>query len=289
MKKRIAAMVILYHFDETNIEAIKSYANQVDCIYAFDNSEQSEEALLKKLLCIENLIYITEHQNRGLSKPINQIANRALEEGFEYLITFDQDSVSSEDMIIRMLEFLDRFPKKNEVAIVAPFINNAKLGLGVPIAEYAYYDRVIQSGALHNLFILKEIGGYDEKLFIDQVDFEYCARALMNNKKIIKLYTATLTHNIGDKGVISKYIDGKSVTGNKYSAIRYYYMARNTLYCGKKYKHINPPYYAATKRTRLVQRKSLQYEAERKDKRKAILWGYIDYYLGYMEKCKRNF
>lgn len=286
VNEKIAAMVILYHYTEQNIQAIESYVGQVEKVYCFDNSEIEQIDLKCKLLRNTNVEYLTCHQNIGLSVAINKVAQRAISEGFQWLITFDQDSRASKNMIVVMRDFLAKHKQIDKIGIIAPVIDDGKTKFGIQVSEYSYYDRVIQSGAMHNLEILKKVKGYDEKLFIDQVDFEYCIRLLQEGYKIIKLNRAILIHNFEDKEAKVQYIKGKRYTLNKYSPIRYYYIVRNNLFCGKKYKRVFRPYYAETKRNIEILCKTLRYEEEKRNKRKAIVVAYIDYYLGRMGKCK---
>ena len=124
---------------------------------------------------------------------------------------------------------------------------------------------------MHNLEILHKLDGYDENLFIDQVDFEYCIRLIKNQYKIVKLNKAILIHNIEDKESEVKYINGKRYLLNKYPPIRYYYIIRNNLYCGKKYRDVFRPYYAETRRNMEVIRKTVWYDKDKLIRIKTII------------------
>lgn len=285
MSEKVAALVILYHYTETDISAINTYASQVEKIYCFDNSEKEDLQLKEKLLKLPGVEYMTYHENIGLPKAINLVARKAIEEKFTWLITFDQDSRATENMVRIMCDFAEAFPKINQVGVIAPLINDGKSKFGIPVSEYSYYDRVIQSGAMHNLDAWEKVSGYDEALFIDQVDLEYCMRLLKNDYKIIKLNRAVLIHNVEDEKAEVRYIDGKKYTINKYSPIRYYYIIRNNLYCGKRYKNVFRPYFAETERNIEILLKTVSFEQDKNMKRKAIICAYIDFYLGRMGKC----
>lgn len=283
---QVAALVILYHYSQINIEFISSYADQVGRVYCFDNSENENPELERELLKIENLTYISYHQNMGLPKAINIVSHKAMEEGYKWLTTFDQDSQVDKMMIPTMRDFISNFDKIEDVGIVAPVIEDGKTQFGIPVSEFSYYDRVIQSGAMHNLEILHKLDGYDENLFIDQVDFEYCIRLIKNQYKIVKLNKAILIHNIEDKESEVKYINGKRYLLNKYPPIRYYYIIRNNLYCGKKYRDVFRPYYAETRRNMEVIRKTVWYDKDKLIRIKAIICAYIDYACNRMGQCK---
>ena len=104
-KTKIAALTIVYHPQQENLEAIKTYVNDVDKLYVFDNSEDTNIQIKNEIEKLENTEYITRNENLGLPIPINLIAQKAREEGYEWLITFDHDSKASEGMITNMRKF----------------------------------------------------------------------------------------------------------------------------------------------------------------------------------------
>lgn len=276
---KVAALIILYHFDANNVDYVEKYNKQVDKVYCYDNSESSDPALVLRLQQLPNLEYAADHENRGLPYAINRIAQKAIAEDFQWLITFDQDSEPMPDMIPNMIQFAQHYKKIDETGIIAPLIQDGKTEFGIPAAPYSFYDKVYQSGAMHNLHILEKIQGYDEKLFIDQVDYEYCIRLILNGYKIIKLNNAILQHNRDDNAAKLEYRKGKRYYRNKYSAIRCYYIVRNNLYCGKKYKELNRPYWADTRRNIEVIMKTACMESLKGKKMKAIICGWLDYLL----------
>ena len=288
-KESIAALVILYNYNYEVIENIKSYSGSVSKVYVFDNSDMKvDQNLYLELIKIQNLLYFTENENKGLAYPINFIAEKAKKEDIKWLITFDQDSYLEQDAIIKMITFINEKIKIESTGLIGPLINDGKTTFSTPNTPYVYSDKIIQSGAWHNLDVLFKIKGYDENLFIDQVDLEYCARILSNHYKIIKINTVVLKHNVSDTNSSVKYIKGKRFTINKYRPIRYYYIVRNNLYCYFKYKHINRIYAEECKRNLEVIIKTILYEEEKIKKISAVLMAITDFLLKRMGKCQWN-
>jgi rhamnosyltransferase len=54
------------------------------------------------------------------------------------------------------------------------------------------------SGNLIHLTAHKIIGGFNEKLFIDYIDHEYCPRLHINGFSVIRANKAMLFHKVGD-------------------------------------------------------------------------------------------
>ena len=99
------------------------------------------------------------------------------------------------------------------------------------IPYLTYKHEIIQSGAMHRLDILKQIGGYNEDLFIDFVDFEYCFRVRKAGYSIVYLNRVYLDHQTEDEyeSFFSK--SAGLILKEKFSLARCYYHLRNYHYC----------------------------------------------------------
>jgi rhamnosyltransferase len=96
-------------------------------------------------------------------------------------------------------------------------------------------DYLITSGSVVNLTLFDEIGGFDEALFIDEVDLEYCYRAKTKGYKIIKFTHIFLQHSLGKISYFRSLKSGKLTPRTLHSPLRVYYMLRNYLYVAKLY------------------------------------------------------
>ena len=139
--------------------------------------------------------------------------------------------------------------------------------------EPTYVKECIQSGAFLNVKIAHRLGGMDSKMFIDQVDFEYCYRLRKVGYSILQIGGLTLSHNLGDLklkkiGPITLYI------GN-HSAFRKYYMARNAVYCHLIHPEWRTKGYCFKKITGLLL-KSILFEDDKINKVNAIVRGVRD-------------
>ena len=242
---KVAGLTILYNPDEKLLSNIKSYVNQVDVLYVYDNSPNPHADLFDNYK--ENIRYIfADGKNHGLGFPINKIAKKCLNENFDWLITFDQDSFAPSNMINKLKDYIcsDMFDK--DIAVIAPVIRHKIFGYEgddnyLPYLPIISYKRMaIQSGALHNLHMLEEIGGYDESLFVYQVDNEYCTRCRLAGYKIAQFNKTFLLHQIGQAGKSVKINGREGYILHKFTPTAYYYNYRNSLYCMSKYRDIEP-------------------------------------------------
>ncbi len=277
---KICAVVVLYNPDESVIKNICSYSHELDKVFLYDNSTLKNIEVMNKLKEIEGVVFLGGNGNAGLPVAFNETAEIARKNGYTWMVTFDQDSVAENGMIKSMREYADSDACDNKVAIIAPVVNEIDYSKVVQKSYYTYFDKVIQSGAMHNLQIMEKINGYDENMFIDEVDNEYCTRCIVNGYKILKLNNALLMHNQQDEKVIKKFVDGTTVFINKFSPDRYYYRYRNALYCYYKYKYIYPLYALDCKNTIRKMNLQLKYDDNFRENNKAVKQAIKDYENG---------
>ena len=280
---KVAAIVILYNPEDVVYDNIMTYASKVDYLYIYDNSSIPNDMIKRNAEDLKNVIYIEDSSNAGLPKAINIVAREAIKKGIKWLITFDQDSQAGKSMIERMIAFANSSICDDRVGIIAP--NITREDDIIFERHYTYFDKVFQSGAMHNLDILEKVGGYDEKLFIDQVDYEYCIRLRLSGYTIVKVNNAFLKHNLqDDEGVEEKFVNGKKMVINKYSKNRYYYICRNNLYLCEKYKECAPVYAKECYDNIVWLKNNAEIDVARQEHIEAIEKAYFDYENGVMGK-----
>lgn len=282
---KVASLTVIYHPDMAVYENIKTYASKVDIAYVYDNSEMLAQDVVKRIQELEHVCYISPLENHGLSKPNNIVADMAIKQGMDWLITFDQDSQAAEGMIEEMRRFANSTSCHEKIGMIAPNItreDNIKYD-----RYFTYFDKVFQSGAMHRLSVLKEVGGYDENLFIDQVDYEYCTRMRLCGYLIAKVNQAFLKHNLqDDEGVTELFLNGKTMYINKYSSARYYYIHRNNLYCKEKYKETDPVYALGCEMNIVHIHENLEIDENKEEHKEALQQAQEDYNHGVMGKMR---
>jgi len=237
---KIAAVVILYNPESSIEKNISSYLNQVDKLYVVDNSEKLNNSLIEKIKTLDKVEYIPNKTNIGIAAALNIGANKAIEEGFNYLLTMDQDSEALPAMVSTLLEC---FSQDFKIALVSPLLQHSS-GRNIIKETEKSCEQVFTawtSGNLLDLNIFKETGGFKEELFIDYVDHEFCLRL---NKMGFKIYICNKTflkHNLGKIKEINLIF--RKVYTTNHSAIRLYYRVRNRFYVKHIYKKIIPAFF----------------------------------------------
>lgn len=240
---RIAAVVILYHPADEVITNIQSYASYVETLYVFDNTEKTASDLREKLSHLPNARFFHNGRNDGIAKVLNIAAKMAIADGFDWLLTMDQDSSFNQEAIRYYFNCFQNFGNKATTAFIGPAFGRENMP-STPECAPEEVEDTITSGALLNLSLFNAIGEFDENLFIDFVDTEYCVRAAMAGYKTVQLKNIYLQHTLG---VYVKRASLKTLFLIKkeklvHAPIRCYYSYRNMLYIEDKYKTSNPEF-----------------------------------------------
>lgn len=231
-------------------ENLNAIAAQVDRVAVFDNGSSNVDAVEAVVQGIESATLLKSAENLGIAAALNRLSEWALTNGFEWLVTLDQDSVAPKGMV----QELSAVAAEHEAAIVTPFIvDRNKLSvqeyeeMSLPPADrYTQAARrgAITSGALTNLRVLFDVGGFDERFFIDYVDYDLNQRVLLAGHKIMRANRTWLLHEVGKAEATWLKVPRKDMSGTwhlepfhsfGHSAQRCYYKARNRVLFTRKY------------------------------------------------------
>lgn len=270
----IAAGIVLYNPElenlRKNINAIKS---QVDFIVLIDNNSTNIEEIEEEFLLENNIYLVKNKENFGIAKALNQIIDFCFERKSKWALTLDQDS----ECPVNLIKEYKKIIRKKNVGIICPkFIdkNNDNYDyIKEDLVSFQETDLCITSGSLTNIEICKKVGGFDEIMFIDIVDWEFCYRLRKKGYKIIQVNTVILIHELGNLQ-IHKLFGRKFHVGN-HSPIRKYFFFRNCIYFYKKSHDkevLKYTLYNMAKNFILI----CLFEKQKKDKIKAIFKGIID-------------
>lgn len=230
----IYAGIVSYNPDIQRIrENILSISNQVLEILVFDNGSKNILELKKLIDEFQNVYLLESSKNIGIAAALNRLMQWGLEHDYVWMLSLDQDSVCSEDYVDKMKPYLYA---ESDFGVVAPVIVDRNVGIvgHNPKLKYGYVNTCITSGAFSKISIWKAIGEYDEKMFIDSVDFEYCYRVRKAGFKVIQVRDVTLLHELGDSS--KKRVLFWKITVQNHSAFRKYYIAQNNVYYPLKHK-----------------------------------------------------
>lgn len=240
MDIKLAGCVILYNPNKDVIQNIESYIKYLDRIYIIDN--QNGEIITDELKNKYSNVEIIEHsENMGIAYSLNKVLSLCQKE-YTHLLTMDQDSYFD-------IGIMDKYKKA-----IQSFDWDKTLGVGPIILDYntsskcsdvSYQETmgVITSGNIISVKNAINIGGFDEKLFIDEVDYDFCYRGILKSYKVYIYNNGIyLKHSLGN--TIERFFIYRTLKCMNHNYIRKYYIMRNRFYVYKKYHSINEKFFA---------------------------------------------
>ena len=189
--------------------------------------------LTSKLPC--DTVLLSSGKNIGVAAALDLALDQAHKEGFEWMLTMDQDGSFEPLELTHLLECRYN-TTANKTLLIAP-IHTKELVAKRDGCQLKEVDIVMTSGNLVYVQNAKKIGGYNEKLFIDEVDHEFCFRGQLEGYRVFSLLSSYVNHQLGTC----------FIKGNKkirlYDPERLYYMMRNYLFLHKQYHQHNPEFF----------------------------------------------
>ena len=118
-------------------------------------------------LDIPNVYYIPLDENYGIAKALNVGFSCAKKQGFSWVLTMDQDSLLSQNMLAGYTKFINVSHQK--IGIVCPLLQVYRDEKVLLQDSYVQVNEALTSGSLINMDAYDAAGGFLEKLFIDEV------------------------------------------------------------------------------------------------------------------------
>lgn len=230
----IGAVVVLYNPKEEEVENIRSYQDEVDCLVIIDNSNLNNEALIKKHVVLsENKVYISHLDNVGLCKALNEGIEILQGKGCKWAVVFDADSKLGTNIFECYRDIATKYDEKDKVAAFAPQHSFDRS----PKKEYEGYKVVgwaMTSGCMINIDAFYKIGGFFEPLFVDGIDMDFCYHAQEKGYQIVECGRAVINHHPAETRKIV-FLRKEFLYGYA-SADRYHMQARSLIWNILRYR-----------------------------------------------------
>ncbi|MGA1603372.1 MAG: glycosyltransferase family 2 protein [Prochlorothrix sp.] len=244
----IAAYITAYQDTIALNACIHSLQTQtlLSAIYILDNSPQPLPLPPSQIPLIHN----PQPQNIGIGHGLTLAITWALQERYQFLWLFDQDSQATPHCLTRLLQVYTHLQTQDiQPGILAP---TPLTGTPPEPVLAAHHDRYrfigqahqpdrpyypciapITSGSLLNLAAAQSIDPPNRDLFIDGVDIDYGMRLHQAGYPNYLVPSAILQHSFGTPHKIIW--SGQTKILQNYSALRHYYICRNHTYLDCKY------------------------------------------------------
>lgn len=234
----ICGVVVTYRPAASVVDNLRAMLRECGRLIVVDNgSPESARVLITQ---VDGVEVIALGENQGIATALNKGMARAAASGAEWVVTFDQDSLPQPGFVPELLATAQRIPG---VALVGPFIQEEAVGekvrwvmphprcplffsrvpcLGEDLPDVTM---VITSGALTSVEAWRRAGGFEDKLFIDFVDTDFCLRLRSAGWRVAVSSRARLVHHLGKRE--AREMMGKVFFPTHHEPIRHYYIARN--------------------------------------------------------------
>lgn len=274
--KGVAAVIVLYHPANEVAFNVRACLAQVDHLYLIDNTEPPSP--VANSLTDARISLVSNGRNMGLAYALNQGADRALANGYRWLLTLDQDSCVEPGMVDALLAAYG--PGLEDACMLAP---GELVGSDLPSTVARKVSKVISvwtSGSLLSLTAYQAVGPFRNDLFIDFIDHEYCLRANSKGWAIYRVPGARLRHRLGEKA--RRFVlMGRSVWITNHAPLRRYYIMRNRLLVKSWYATSFPQFFRKDRMCMLMEMLTVLFcEKQKMQKFRMMLRGVRDYRRG---------
>lgn len=240
MKQTIFAVVVTYFPDpEKLVQLCRALAPEASVVVV-DNTPDGQV-----LLAGDACTWISNGENLGIATAQNIGIRQALGQGAQAVAFFDQDS----EVPAGLMPALRAALQASGAGVVVPVCTEAATGKEYPsfrLGRFGWPKRVylgssqepvpvdlaISSGSLAASAVFDKAGLMDDGLFIDFVDFEWCARVRAAGFAILAVPQAAMRHTIGQFSV-----ESAGLNLFVHSPVRCYYRVRNAFLL-LRYRHV---------------------------------------------------
>ncbi|HHD64912.1 MAG TPA: glycosyltransferase, partial [Desulfobulbaceae bacterium] len=277
-KSRICGVVLLHNPTAAHLSNMESYRHGVEWLYVIDNSPRLDPDRLRYIGALEKTTLLSSGENLGIGAALNRAVSTARAEGYRWMLTMDQDSIFEERQFERFIESLGGIAAER-AAIVSPLHGDRDF-LPSERVRYDAVSDVSTSGNLLNLVVAEAVGPFNEALFIDSVDHDFCVRARIKGYEILRTKNIYLNHRPGSE-YAGSILNLKKKTFYIHSPERMYFIVRNALYMRRTYRGVYPAY-TRTYVKRIFERasKCVRYTDRRRAYLGYMLKGVFDHLLG---------
>lgn len=221
---KILAIVVSYFPDKELLQKnIRAFIEDVDMVLVWENMPQTQSPQYRVVEDNPKIAYVGVGENKGIAFALNYAWHYAVEHGYQYLLTMDQDTV---------------WHHFHEYVGATVLNENAPKGIWGPgvISEgkelFEKTNFIITSGTLIDVGFIQTMGGYPDYL-VDGIDNDICCRAISQDIPIYTINNCFIEQTCGVPEV--KHFLGGTFEVHNYPPKRLYGIYRNHIISFRKY------------------------------------------------------
>lgn len=249
-----------------------------------DGSPSGYEPNLEAVEALAGVHLIRSASNRGIGSALNIGIRECVTHGARVVVTFDQDSSPSSDHVRHVLDALSHAGP--HAGVLGPGRLDGEIVDGIVPGlpnRLQPVTSLIQSGMAIPTSTWQTVGEFDEPLFIDMVDTDYCLRVRAAGLDVVAVTDLDMAHCLGLGPELARSIKvgryRSRATGH--GPDRRYYMTRNLIVMLRRHARREPRWALnQTRRTLAMNLLACTIEEHRLRKLLAIAKGLVDGLLG---------
>ena len=274
LPRNIAAVVVLYNPDDSVAQRLLRYSTFLGEVFVIDNTECPLFA--EAMAAVVGIHLECIGSNDGIARALNRGITLAAQHQYRWVVLLDQDSELTESTLAATLKGTGL-----DVGIVAPRQLTKERDARRSRSEYGFKQvlTTMTSGSVLNIAAFMECGPFEEKMFIDHVDHEYCLRLKQNGYLVMECRDAVLDHALGEVNRVS--LAGRRIEITTLKPFRLYFFFRNGLYVSFRYMFVSPQFFFSfARQCMLYVIKALLFEHDKRLRLRMMALGVFDWALG---------
>lgn len=247
--KIVISVIVTFNPHRAHLKALlTSLGTQSFKVVIVDNTESIEDSITQNVVESgvggDKFHIIRLGENTGIAKALNVGIQWALDQGADFVLLSDQDSLPADDMVSNLLRaYVALFHQGLRVGAIGPTFTDLHTALTYPFqaqlpGRFFYGHKaptvdephvealtLITSGVLIPADVIRDVGPMREDFFIDQVDIEWCHRARWKGYHLFGSGWAKMYQRMGEARLRVWYLGWRYESA--YGPIRVYYRLRN--------------------------------------------------------------
>lgn len=230
---RTLAGIVVYRPELDRLdENIAAVLPQVVDVVLFVNGDESWLAVQQLFVRHPSLYVIRSGENVGIASGLAGIMEYAEDNGYDWVLTLDQDSVCTPGLVQEYMSYLT-LPNAGMLTCCITDRNFSQDSGFLPGERCEEVEKCITAGSFMSVAAYTRTDGYDKSMFIDGVDWDMCYNLRRHGYVIYRVNFDGLLQEVGHGRNVSLF--GRPYIAYGESPLRNYYGARNDIFLARKY------------------------------------------------------
>jgi rhamnosyltransferase len=235
-RSRVRAVIVTFNPDVSRLtQVVASLSAQVESVVIVDNASKSS-GQIHELTRGWGIDFLALPDNLGVGAALNVGARHHLISEPDWILTMDQDTLLHRGAVDAILTSFDSIDERlrDQVGILALRAHPQPSSVWITryadrllvVDEFESFEErrgVITSGNLVRADVVRRVS-YDEALFIDQVDFDFCYSVRQLGYRVVLHNSISMDHILGER------LSDTDKDHPYENAQRVYYIVRNSTF-----------------------------------------------------------